>query len=101
MGIQRANNTRLIIAGYTDLKRRTAFARQSYDISIFKHTHAMTDSLCTQLFNRFFYIVRGAPFTGMNSYMQTRLAGLLDQSVKWLGLEFSLIPRQVNCHHSI
>src|SRR6476661_1156179 len=87
MSIQGSDNTRLIVTGHTYFECCATFTRQSDNISILQNTHAVTNPLRAQLFDRFFYIVRWAPLASVNGYMQTRLTSFLDQPIKWFRLE--------------
>ena len=54
MFLQGGGYAGLIIPGDTNFKNGTTFLRKSDHIRIFKHTHAMTDPICAEDFDRFY-----------------------------------------------
>src|ERR1051325_11314317 len=69
MSIKRIYNAGLVIARHADFKGCDALTCQRNNILIFEHPNSMTDSVCSNFFNRLFYILGGTPFSCMNGYM--------------------------------
>ena len=69
MQVRTGHHTGLVVAGYTDLKGDVALARELHDSITFHNAHAVSDSLGSQLLDRFPDIRGGAPLAGMNDHV--------------------------------